>query len=492
MGDGYSTSVPTEFIAITDHSINLVPKNESMPIRQWKSDNSGFSSTNWGGTSGKTMAQAYSGHLGQIIRETTGNDATRSHLGMGYISYFVKEDDVDIRENQFFTMMGSVGYYMNGCANYKPGQTSESEGYSCPAKPVNAGDFKFSVLGMLSGTQINSGHSTFPSNFNPMSDSEKTNYADIAKYKTMLYRTTLDVSNMADADMWVELPNGTEVKFADVDENLDIAGGKLHVNGPIAGDIVVSFSPTYSTGRFTRDFQGIVDEFGGYPCDMNTGGMDSCLRDLTGWEEAPDSFPIGANIGVKKLGKGGLAQMPSFDCGMDDCSTTAYDGATETPKTSTKDLKSLAGAPALTVTEVRNMKITMRPSGICDGGVGVDCPWWMSGNNVNIEERKKMSNCKNEGDCWLIDFHIELEDEDGQRTVFGNPENDIERGWLKGSFFMYDPEVSTPQGSGSGLALDTWVIVLIIVGGVLVLGIIVGAVIAFTKKSKSKNVAPEN
>ena len=30
------------------------------------------------------------------------------------------------------------------------------------------------------------------------------------------------------------------------------------------------------------------------------------------------------------------------------------------------------------------------------------------------------------------------------RTTLGSVENDYERGWQKGSFFMYDPEVKTP------------------------------------------------
>ena len=48
-------------------------------------------------------------------------------------------------------------------------------------------------------------------------------------------------------------------------------------------------------------------------------------------------------------------------------------------------------------------------------------------------------------DCYLVDFHIPLEDANGQRTVLGSVENDYERGWQKGSFFMYDPEVKTPM-----------------------------------------------
>ena len=47
-----------------------------------------------------------------------------------------------------------------------------------------------------------------------------------------------------------------------------------------------------------------------------------------------------------------------------------------------------------------------------------------------------------EMDCYLIDIHLALELDDGTRTVLGSPENDPVRGMSKGTFFMYDPEIT--------------------------------------------------
>ena len=86
----------------------------------------------------------------------TGAAAMRSQMAYGYVSYHVKNGaSSTLGENQFFVTAGSH-YMLNGCPNYKPGETSESKNYVCPRVSINPGDFKFSILGLLSGTQINS------------------------------------------------------------------------------------------------------------------------------------------------------------------------------------------------------------------------------------------------------------------------------------------------------------------------------------------------
>ena len=76
-----------------------------------------------------------------------------------------------------------------------------------------------------------------------------------------------------------------------------------------------------------------------------------------------------------------------------------------------------------------------------------------------------MSFCKaGDMNCFLIDIHLALELDDGTRTVLGSPENDSVRGWQKGTFFMYDPEVSDdpnkpfPPGYNANLKPGTSVI----------------------------------
>ena len=158
--DGETNQIPEEFLAITDHSIILIPteaKKATINASSWTASGMGGLSTNWGGTSGVTMAQAYTSYVGSNS-DGLGADAERSKLSMGYISYFVKYDNVSMGENQFIVSSPqSLSYYLNGCPNYNAGETSQNMDWVCPTKTVNAGTFKFSVLGMMSGSQINSG-----------------------------------------------------------------------------------------------------------------------------------------------------------------------------------------------------------------------------------------------------------------------------------------------------------------------------------------------
>ena len=100
-----------------------------------------------------------------------------------------------------------------------------------------------------------------------------------------------------------------------------------------------------------------------------SGGMEECMRDLTGFDDSPDSFPFGANDGVKKMGKGGLASIPENLCNNgaanSQCDLSAYDGATQSPASTREELAGMAGAPKLDVTEVRAVKIYMRKQLAC-------------------------------------------------------------------------------------------------------------------------------
>jgi len=226
------------------------------------------------------------------------------------------------------------------------------------------------------------------------------------------------------------------------------------------------------------------------------------MRDLTGFDDSPDSFPFGSNDGVKKMGKGGLASIPENLCNFgaaanSECDLSAYDGATQSPASTREELAGMAGAPKLDVTEVRAVKIYMRKHGGCVGrpltpagspdgsgmknttwpGAPEDCPYWFlaseqedwtdnqhvwkSAPSTQSPRAEEIIDCE-PGDlrCYIIDVHLELEDEDGTRTVLGNPENDAGSsaiGWAKGTFFMYDPEINTgvrkvesSGGSGDG------------------------------------------
>ena len=167
----------TEFVAITDHSIQLLDHADNET--EWVSHFSGFGTTNWGsGMSGgegdQFYAQAYTSYVGETFHlwyTGTDNEAARSSLQKGYTSYFM-QTATSLGYNQFF--IGSpagVNYYLSGCPNYDIGEgtgtssrrTSNSQysySYSydydydnddCPRVPVKRGTFKFTVLGLLSG-----------------------------------------------------------------------------------------------------------------------------------------------------------------------------------------------------------------------------------------------------------------------------------------------------------------------------------------------------
>jgi hypothetical protein len=384
---------------------------------------------------------------------------------------------------------------LNGCPNYKPGETSESKNYVCPQVSINPGDFKFSILGLLSGTQINSGHASSYGNY---AASTSPHYRDMANYKSLVMTSTLDISNVGTAGTsraaWVSFADGKKVNFTDITPDMDLAGCKMHVVNTASTtgekEIIISFAQTYSTGKFTRSYDDMVAEFGACAptCASEDGGDGGCsgecfisaMRDLTGFSDSPDSFPMNApsSFAAKKMGKGGLSASDAKITGNPN--HPSLTAAQESPASTTKELQGLAGAPTLAVSEVRAVKITMRKHGGCEGrpekpaasdpsgelgiswpGAPVDCPsFYLASmchpddpsmcvwNNVDLGEFKgiqaeDMSLCKaGDMNCFLIDIHLALELDDGTRTVLGSPENDSERGWQKGTFFMYDPEVS--------------------------------------------------
>mmetsp|Transcript_23985 Transcript_23985/g.49872 ORF Transcript_23985/g.49872 Transcript_23985/m.49872 type:complete len:566 (-) Transcript_23985:45-1742(-) len=465
-------STVTEFVAITDHSIQLV--NHAGSESEWVGYFSGFGTTNWGtGMSGgegdQFYAQAYTSYVGSAfpIWHTPTADATRSSLQKGYTSYFM-QTETRLGYNQFFIGSPSgVNYYLSGCPNYDIGdgsgpssrRTSSQYSYSysydyydfddCPRVDVKRGTFKFTVLGLMSGSMINSLNSASPPAADPHGHFSPPMDQDIADYKTLLYRSTLDVGAMAG------LTGGaysTKVIGGDHDGKTfdeltatdDIAGATLQITGAAEGAINITFTDRYSTGAYHRSKADLLAEFGG--CQSSSGNiMDACTRDLTGFESGVDSFS--GNSAVSKVGDSGMSRS---------------------------ELGNLAGAPPLDVTEVKHMKITMRPSLGCVNrpaapsaldpqgsntnawvGATSDCPsWWLQTGHSEpgepirwavTEPMEDYTLCE-AGDCWLIDFHVELGGTtEASRTVFGNPENDVAEGWQKGTFFMYDPEAT---GSG--------------------------------------------
>jgi len=138
---------------------------------------------------------------GDTCDDPNGFCGRKSGLDLGYTSYFVHKD-VELGDNQFFIgSPQSVNYYLPGCPNYEPGETSASKDFECPRIPVKAGTFKFTILGLLSGGMINSLNVDDPpldSSVHGALDTSGSVEKDIALYQTMLYRTTLDLGSMGE------------------------------------------------------------------------------------------------------------------------------------------------------------------------------------------------------------------------------------------------------------------------------------------------------
>lgn len=58
-------------------------------------------------------------------------------MSLGYTSYFIQKEGVSIGDNQFFVSSpASVNYFVDGCPNLRPGQTSANTNFVCPRKTL--------------------------------------------------------------------------------------------------------------------------------------------------------------------------------------------------------------------------------------------------------------------------------------------------------------------------------------------------------------------
>ena len=180
------------------------------------------------------MAQAYASTLGtQASATAEGNNSPNSMFGLGYTSYFIQKDNVEIGDQQFFVgSPTSTNFYLDGCPNLEPGQTSANTNFVCPRRSQKVGAFKFTVIGLLSGARVNRLNTADP----PLNTSTRAWESwdrDLADYKTMLYRTTLDIGGMG-ADVVTEVKGNCSENgksFFNISADADLADCALHITG---------------------------------------------------------------------------------------------------------------------------------------------------------------------------------------------------------------------------------------------------------------------
>ena len=134
---------------------------------------------------------------------------------VAYIQFLVA-DAASLGYNQFFIGSPSgVNYFLPGCPNFKTGQTSESQNGQCPRVDIEDGTFKFTVLGLLTGSMVNSLNTAYPPASGAIDGSENVQ-RDIANYTKLLYRSTLDLGAMGGVlgNYTTEVVGGGESCFA--------------------------------------------------------------------------------------------------------------------------------------------------------------------------------------------------------------------------------------------------------------------------------------
>ena len=197
---------------------------------------------------------------------------------------------------------------------------------------MQKGNFKFTVLGLMSGTDINSLNTDHPPKGYESGESPdpKTD-RDVADYKTLVYRSMLDLGAMADGpnsvDAWItSKATNANMTLAEIPEGYNIANHVIHINGPQHGVIDIDLHPYCSTGSYVRNLDEAVCQPGHNPSDFQ-----ECTRDVTGFETSGDSFPsfMSKYVGAKL----GDPSMPM------------------------SEIRGLGGAPVLNVEEVLEMKV---------------------------------------------------------------------------------------------------------------------------------------
>ena len=493
-------SADREFMAMTEQGVHLV--DHAGKEHRWKPNYFSVYPTTGGSIPGKAQFVSYSGAIGSDSSQPTkyengqvvadpGYQPPASVMDVGYSSYAISHDFSQGDQQFFVASPKGILNYLNACPNYKPGETTANTDYVCPRRERKRSSFKFSVIGMMSGKSINSlgaGYVT-PSGGIPQAPASAdvdVVEIDIAQYKTMIYRTWVDVGGMgSEAKLWIEDPSGTYdgMAWKDIPADYDLSNCTFHTVGPktlaaIATGVAtgngtwpptlsVNFDSQYSVGKYTRniaDLWQFYDECLPVQAATKAAGNNpfyDCASDVTGFGEAPDSYVASDATGFERLRKAG------------------------TKAQSLKELRQSGGgvgAPDLAVQEVLNMRVTMRPAEFggrpaCTSNPCVwpnaprDAPWYMlaSGHCPSCDGQGPSCACKwavdseyiphtgktvrksdavkcESGSCFFIDFHVDLGGTTKQsRTLFGDPDNDGVHGIGKGTFWLYDPEIRVPS-----------------------------------------------
>jgi hypothetical protein len=155
------------------------------------------------------------------------------------------------------------------------------------------------------------------------------------------------------------------MNLSSVPPDMNIASYVLHIHGATSNGMTYSFVPYYSMGVTSRNLAS--DQL----CEADHEGdrFAECNRDVTGFSQPPDSMPPADFNGMNNFAKAGDESMSS------------------------DEIRRLAAAPVLDVTEVLPAVITSRAA-VCHGrpespgpqgslpwpDAPADCPSWCAAN----------------------------------------------------------------------------------------------------------------
>ena len=242
--DQRSSPHPTEWFSTTPYGMYLV--DHAGAYHEWKTNHGGVH----GSTTQFTVPPTYESAIGISKVGSQEFSPPKSRFAWSTTTMLF-EDPVDLGMQTFFVSSPDyLQFYLPACPNYTPddcqGGTCGTGG-ECPRRPISAGEYKLTVVGLVSGTDVNSlatgadaavgAASQEPACPTMSSTSHCADEVDqdLAGYSELIYRTMLDVGSMGEGAR-VLLSEGeggnSTLDVADVSATTNIASYTVRCHQP--------------------------------------------------------------------------------------------------------------------------------------------------------------------------------------------------------------------------------------------------------------------
>ena len=260
---------------INMHDYDLAPPVEWFSSVQWGValvDHNGVE-TQWGGNFGSsgtqfTVPPVYESAVNArgLAAKNYDSDTPKSSLDISTTTYLFFQN-TSLGEQSFYTTLGRNQYIVPACPNFEPSDCPQGGGVcgapgaaACPKRAIPKGAYKLSVMGVLSGAEVNSLRPKEGASFSAdglYSDVQDA-YRNIANYTSFKYRSILDLGSMGAPGAihaWVSDNNDANLtmNLTSVPPTMNLAHHTVHIWGEQHGGFKYKFVPYYSSGTFARD-----------------------------------------------------------------------------------------------------------------------------------------------------------------------------------------------------------------------------------------------